>query len=396
MASIVDTSVKHAYSSMAGAPAINGTAGSLIAALDAFLVTGWGSKSVDSAVISNGVCRLSFASGKSAAEIHSVIQVSGATPAGLNGEQRVTAVANGWVEFKTALPDGAVSGSISFKMAPAGWVKPFAGANLAVYQSQDPQSTRMFLHVDDTGSVSARVVGFESMTDVSSGAGAFPSLLQMPGGGYWAKSAQATAAPVNWVLFADSRKFILHIAPNTSVSANYSGGVTRGFGDDIHFRPSGDAYACSLSFANTSALGNQGAGGLDGSAVALQAMPRNYTGLGSSVLHVTAPFSGNSNTVSGMDSAFGAFPSPVDGSLRLTKKYLAESVQAAPRCELPGLFHVSQTSVFSTFKTGDIIPGTGTLAGRRLMALTPSLAYPDAPTAGSAGVSFVDVTGPWR
>ena len=68
MASIVDISVKHAYSSMTGAPAISGTAGSLIAALDAFLVTGWGSKVVDSAVISNGVCRLTFASGKSAAE----------------------------------------------------------------------------------------------------------------------------------------------------------------------------------------------------------------------------------------------------------------------------------------------------------------------------------------
>jgi hypothetical protein len=79
MASPVDTSVKHAYSSMAGAPAINGTVGSLIGALDAFLVNGWGAKAVDSAVISNGVCRLNFASGKSAAE-HAVIAVSGASP----------------------------------------------------------------------------------------------------------------------------------------------------------------------------------------------------------------------------------------------------------------------------------------------------------------------------
>ena len=97
MASVVDTSVKHAYSSMVGAPAISGTSGSLIAALDAFLVTGWGAKAVDSAVISNGVCRLSFASGKSAAEVNAVISVAGASPAALNGEQRITAVANGWV-----------------------------------------------------------------------------------------------------------------------------------------------------------------------------------------------------------------------------------------------------------------------------------------------------------
>ena len=55
MASPVDTSVKHAYSSMTGAPVIGGTAGSLIGALDAFLVNGWGAKAVDSAAISNGM-----------------------------------------------------------------------------------------------------------------------------------------------------------------------------------------------------------------------------------------------------------------------------------------------------------------------------------------------------
>ena len=144
MASIVDTSIKHAYSSMAGAPIVSGTAGSLIATLDAFLVTGWGSKAVDSAVISNGVCRLNFASGKSAAETHSVIQVSGAAQTVLNGEQRVTAVASGWVAFKTEMPDGVLTGTISFKMAPLGWEKVFTGTNKAVYRASDPRGTRMF------------------------------------------------------------------------------------------------------------------------------------------------------------------------------------------------------------------------------------------------------------
>ena len=118
MASVVDTSVKHAYSKMTGASAISATEGALLGALRAFLVTGWGLKAVDSAAISNGVCRLNFASGKSAAELHSVILLAGASPASLNGEQRITAVASGWVEFKTDLPDGPVTGAINFMMAP--------------------------------------------------------------------------------------------------------------------------------------------------------------------------------------------------------------------------------------------------------------------------------------
>jgi hypothetical protein len=69
----------------------------------------------------------------------------------LNGEQRVTAVANGWVEFKTDLPDGAVTGSISFKMAPLGWEKVFSKTNVSVFRQTDPRGTRMFYRVKQFG-----------------------------------------------------------------------------------------------------------------------------------------------------------------------------------------------------------------------------------------------------
>jgi hypothetical protein len=64
---------------MAGAPAIGGTVGSLIGALDAFLVNGWGAKAVDSAVISNGVCRLTLPAAR-APPSHAVIAVRGLRP----------------------------------------------------------------------------------------------------------------------------------------------------------------------------------------------------------------------------------------------------------------------------------------------------------------------------
>ena len=59
MASPVDTSVKHFYSAMAGSPGLSGTAGSLIAVLDACLISGFGAKAVDSAVITTYLLRLS-------------------------------------------------------------------------------------------------------------------------------------------------------------------------------------------------------------------------------------------------------------------------------------------------------------------------------------------------
>jgi len=189
---------------MTGAPAIGGTVGSLIGALDAFLVNGWGAKAVDSAVISNGICRLNFASGVSAARQEVVILVSGASPASLNGEQKVTAVANGWVEFKTALPDGVATGSISFRLAPLGWEKVFSKTNVAVYRPTDPASTRPYIRVDDTGATFARVQMYESMTDVDTGTGVTPSAA---GGWYWHKWNTAAATATYWLLIGDSRGF---------------------------------------------------------------------------------------------------------------------------------------------------------------------------------------------
>jgi hypothetical protein len=53
---------------MVGAPTLNGTAGSLIAVLDAFLVNGFATKAVDSAQVTSGVCRMAI-TGASAAVV---------------------------------------------------------------------------------------------------------------------------------------------------------------------------------------------------------------------------------------------------------------------------------------------------------------------------------------
>ncbi|WP_182283151.1 hypothetical protein [Comamonas testosteroni] len=391
MASPVDTSVKHAYSSMAGAPAIGGTAGSLIGALDAFLVNGWGAKGVDSAVISNGICRLNFASGKSAAEAHAVITVSGATPSALNGEQKVTAVANAWVEFKTDLPDGAVTGSISFKMAPLGWEKVFAGTNKAVYRPTDPASTRTYYRVDDTNAQYARVQMYESMTDVDNGVGVAP--LTVAGGYYWHKRSSGTASSY-WALAGDSRGFYLMIGIYTASTPASSGGyalTSYHMGDLNSFR-SGDAWGAVLTGVSDVAYNSTvGCVFTTGSSAGFT-IKRMSHGMGNAVQSFRKVM-GTVSSPSGYDGFLGTFPSTVDNSLHLSAILLTDGPNnAAPRGSMPGAYHCPQSSVLAGFGSDvSITQGQGQFSGKQLLSVQIG-----SPGGGSQGVAFLDITGPWR
>lgn len=390
MTSPVSTDVKHFHSSMPGAPVLSGTAGAMLAVIAACLETGFDVKAATSLSVSNGIATLSFA-GTHSAVPESVILISGVSGAltALNGEQRVTALSAGQIKFATGAADGTAAGSITFKMAPAGWVKAFSATNISVYQSADVQSTKMLLRIDDTNATFCRVTGYETMLDASTGSGPFPTPAQITGGGYWPKSGTADATASPWVLIADSRKFYLHVCPY-----GY-GGVTFSFGDDSATRPGGDPYACSLAASFSSSVSDMWQGGLDMPASQTVAMPRGFTGLGSCVLHAAYPYTGNGALLSGADGTLGEFPSEVDGSLRPSNRFLAVPGRA-PRCDLPGLYSVAQFNTFNTFKRGDIIPGTGALAGRKLLVLNPGTSFSSPRGSDSTGVSLVDITGPWR
>lgn len=389
MASPVDTSVKHAYSSMAGAPAIGGTVGSLIGALDAFLVNGWGAKAVDSAVISNGICRLTFASGKSAAETHTVIAVAGATPSALNGEQKVTAVANGWVEFKTDLPDGAVTGSISFKMAPLGWEKVFSKTNVAVYRQTDPASTRTYYRVDDTNALYSRVQMYESMTDVDTGVGVAP--LTVPGGYYWYKRGSGTAATY-WVLAGDSRGFYAVLYPSSSsVTTNANVAGSSYYAGDLNSYRSGDAWCAVLTGLDTQSLSvNSCVFCTSASLSAGFSIKRLSAGIGSAVQCVRRVLGGY--LVSGTDGALGVFPSPVDNSLRLSSIMLSDGSSLSPRGEMPGAYYCPQSGVLAALGWDvTLTKGQGQFSGKSILST-----HIGPPGSANQGLAFFDITGPWR
>lgn len=386
----VSTSVKWAVSSMTGAPTLNGTAGSLIAVLDAFLVNGFGTKAVDSATVTGGICRMAI-TGASAAQDHSVIQLAGVTGSGvaLNGLQRVKAATASYVEFPCDLPDGPLTGAITFKIAPLGWEKVFSATNVAVYRSAVPQSTRMYLRVDDTGTTNARVRAYETMTDATSGVGPVPLESQAAGGLYWPKSNTASAAARPWTLVGDDRGLYLAVAPTGTDR------YTVLFAGDIASLKSGDAYGYLLTgnrSDQTSATSPpEGCVGYSHRSARNGAyLARSHTAIGQciAVQRLGAHHNGSTADVYAGVAGYsvGAYPNgPNNGLMTGTLELHALGIRGS----VPGLLHPVQ-DCGDAFATGGAVDGTDDMAGRRLMAIRTG-----PPGSGTVGTAFIDATGPW-
>lgn len=393
MASPVDTSVKYFTSAMVGAPVINGVAGSRITTLDAVLVNGFGAKGVDSAVISGGKCRLNFSTGKSCAELHSVILVEGATNPALNGEQRVTAIANNYVEFATAEEDGVVSGAINFKMAPLGWGKVFSATNKAVYRPLDPASTRTYLRVDDAVATQARLRMYESMIDVDTGIGAAPTTVS---GGYYFFGRENSAATASyWVIVGDSRAFYLLCNYSTSSGASSDNKPLRSyFFGDINSYRSGDAWGAMLAGASAAANPGSTSNGcvfaVNGTDSAGFTLKRGVAGIGAATQVARSTLTPG---ISGMTNVLGAFPAPADNSLRLSKIVILDGADGAgPRGEMPGALYCLQSGALAGFGSdAKVVDGEGDFAGKKLLSV-----HVGQMGSSSQGVAFFDITGPWR
>ena len=385
---MADTSVKFFHSEMPGAPTLNGLAGSLINVLNACLINGFGLKNVDTCTVTGGVAKLNISTGHSAV-VGSVILVAGATPAALNGEQRVTATTTTSISFATSVTDQSATGAITVKQAPAGWVSPFVGTNIATYKSPDLAATGCVLRVDDTAKRYSRVVGYEAMTDINTGTGQFPTTAQRSGGSYWSKSSTADSVTRSWRLFADGGALYLCVSPSASYPMWCELVV---FGDIVPAK-SGDAYACVISGADsdmsTGSAQSYANGLYSAPALANIFTPRAYTGVSSSqqmVRRFTSLIS-NTDIYSGGDDV--PFPNPADGGLYLTPFNIFDGADKTYRGYLPGLSAVPQKILDSTFVSGDIVNGTGNSVGRKLLAI--SMSY-----SNLSATAFIDVTGPWR
>lgn len=284
----ISNKVRYYTSAMSGAPVLSGTAGALIAVLDACLVSGFGNKSIDSLVVSGGIATANIGSGHDFAE-GDVLRISGATPAGLNSDWRlasVTATSVTWSVEGCGIADGTATGTITTLRAPAGWEKVFSdGGNRAAYRSlRHAEHFGQVLYVDDTGASTARVIGYSSMASIDAGSNPFPTADQLSGGGHWGKSQTADATARPWRLVADHQRVIFCPANTALNSRAFHFGRLSGAG-------STDANACLLSIAVSTvpmspniggasngdlvAASNANVGYLSGSTISAGSLPAN-------------------------------------------------------------------------------------------------------------------------
>ena len=264
----------------------------------------------------------------------------------------------------------------------AGWTKPYTGTNVAAFR-QGAGSNGMFLRIDDTSTAtsnrSARVRGFEAMTDVNTGTPtSFPTPTQNADGLLWFThfgSGSSVANPRPWRLIADEMffYFMLSTYPESSNDTHYN--ECYAFGDIIPYKPGDTTHTIllgswSVNSANTSEShpwhGSNINGHMGLNRYVLMAA-RSYTNLGGPIF-----LGWHTDSIKGNNGTFGAgplsYPHGPDGGLYLAPVWVHEA-HVAPynvRGIMPGLWvPCHATGTLSQHQTFD---GQGELAGKQFMA----------------------------
>jgi len=344
---------------MSGAPSLSGEAGKLIGVLDACLIDGFGSVTLDSMVVASGIATATKSTGHNFLD-HTVILIAGATPSGLNGEKRITRTGATTFTFDaTGISDQTATGTITAKMAPVGWTKAHSVTNKAAYARTALAATAMKLRVDDSPAQYPTLIMYETMSDVDTGTGASTTR-------YFAKSSAASATARAWRLYADDYMFYLFANADGSTWSS-----VMVFGDIAQYK-SGDAYHCLLighAAANTTSHLYFVDGTTTGSELC-----RSYTQVGGVVTscrlsHRSCQYLGVGTLVS---------PNYADNGYHAWPIECREGVTIA-RGKMPGLFCPIHSSLFAD---GLVYVGNN----RLFTQMTYNASYRAA----------MDITGPWR
>lgn len=338
-----------------GAPANTNAAGALIAILDACLVNGYGSQTVT--ITSTGGVATVTTPTAHALQNDTFIRIAGATQTQYNGDFPITVTgATTFTYAVTGSPASPATGTITSKVAPADWTKPFSGTNKAAYK-QGAGSNGFYLRISDTTTSNARVKAFEAMTDVDTGTGDFPTEAQVAGGLYMNKTDSST--PQRWVIVASEKCFLL-----STLNTSQLYGIVSFFGDIISNK-SGDAFNTLIAMpdANTAA-------------------PANFTTLDTNINNVSGGhYFARSHTQIGGSKQAGklqtfvgqtslsstgafAYPNPIDNALHIAPIKVHES--SVVRGTIPGIYNIHHLKPFQDL---DVIMGTGDFSGKKLLAV---------------------------
>lgn len=318
------------HSGMAGAPAISTAVSGALSVLNAALVDGFNVTAPQSVSASGGVVTVTYLTAHNY-EDKCWLRVSGAGAAALNADHQCTVP--GPMTFTVAvpgIPDGPVSGSISVRVAPLGWERPFTATDVAVYRSPNVAGTRMYYQVNDSNlafNTLARIRGFETMSSATVGNDPFPTVGQSPSG---VAVVKGSATP--WAVVGDDRTVYIYTG-SIPQGSNYHGVVP--IGDFRSYKPA-DAYAAMVGVSNAS---NGGSDIGDLTNAALHFVARSSNAL------VKSPQVGASGPYPGNSGRNRAYPSVVSGGLTLSRGLHVldgSGISAAIRGEWRGLMFVHE------------------------------------------------------
>jgi hypothetical protein len=359
------TNVKVFKSTDTGAPALTGQAGSLLALLDAVLLNGYNSGAIT--ITRGGATATANRTGHGFQNGDCILH-AGADQPEYNGEFYIFNVTADTYDFTVSgSPATPATGTITAKRAPAGWTKPFSGANKAAYRQGG--GNQFYLRVDDTGTTTARVVGYEDMSDVDTGTAAFPTNAQVSGGLYWNKSNSSDGTARPWIIVANERLAILHV--NGTSSATATDAAIMLFGDFKSYKVA-DAFATLIIGGTSSTVtSNNVMRSLSGAMTSPTTghfVARSFTQIGGSLAIAKHSDYIKSNNVILMGGGGIAYPNGPDTGLYLAPLWITEVTGPHLRGEIVGLWNpLHQTPL----QHGDTFLGAaGTpLAGRTFLAL---------------------------
>lgn len=384
--------VKRYTSLQTSAPTLTGQVGSLVSLLDACLVNGFNSKTV---TLTQTAGTATASCNSHGFNVNDVVVISGANESAWNDEFLVLTAATN--SFTFAIGSGTTSpatGTITAKIAPLGWTKPFSGTNKAAYLPQS-QYVQCYLRVLDDSTVPtsasgrwAKIRGYETMTDVDTGTGLFPTTAQATNGLSVIKSSVSDASTRAWYLVGDGGIFYLGTFWATSTYAAHAS--TYLFGD-INSLRSGDAYSSAIMATTANSDTSQSYPGANNDFTALisysstsngKYIARPYMQVGSSV---ACGSMGDNSVSSSMGNGGFAYPHPPNNGLIFAQVAVVESSTMRSRA-LPGLYYPLHTTPLTHL---DLLTDLPDLPGRTLQAY-------DSSYSGNRAQLLFDITGPWR
>lgn len=421
---MTDLTVKYFNSGMTGAPQISNNWGDLVTMLDACLINGFALKAIDTLTCTGGIATATISTGH-AYQREQVIQIAGADQADYNGQFRVISTTTTTFTFAvtgTPVSPATTSTSLTAKVAPLGWEKPFSGTNKAAYRSKNPASPQNLLLIDNslktpnyttTWAKWANVGIVEDLADIDTIVGAqapydpnnpTQNWKQITAnqwgwhkwyharGGSYENSGDSGSGARNWVLIGDDRLFYLFCT--NAPAYNWYGRNCYCFGDIISFKP-GDNYGTVLSADdNYSGMSsywsypgqNSGYGLIFSLDFTGKVLLRNHTQLGNPVrFGLTSLNTNNGQQVCGRGPT--PFPNGADYSLWLLPTYVRQE-DGHMRGIMPGMLWMPQDRPYSDQTIVDNVVGQ---AGKKFLLVRTQYS---SETEG-AQIAF-DITGPWR